>query len=495
MNRKGPPISAADIPGLLALTDAAGKPLRTVGLPASQEIAQRRRGMVATPPAGAADFPEPCAARPWPKLKPPALHGVVGRFVQLIEPQTEADPVALAVQFLIAAGSVVGRYRFYGVEGVKHYPNLFALLVGDTAKGRKGTSWAHVKNVMEIADPEWVKTRVISGLSSGEGLIYQVRDPAAPRPASTRNVPAPDSGVIDKRLQVTEGEFATALRAMHRQGNTLSGILRSSFDFGDIETLTKNSPLRATGAHISLVGHITSDELRRELDRTEYANGLANRFLFVAVKRAQCLPFGGEMVDGAELTSIGGEVAKAATTARENPGRLDMDRQARELWVRTYPELSAGRRGLLGALTARAEAHAVRLATVYAILDGALAIQERHLLAALALWDYCDQSVQYVFGDAFGDPDADTIYNALRSAPAGLTGTDVRDLFRRHRSGTQVDRAVSALLRDGLVTVTSEPTSGRPVQRLRLAAPPRMLPAAGDGSPPRRTQPDPSAHR
>jgi len=235
--------------------------------------------------------------------------------------------------------------------------------------------------------------------------------------------------------------------------------------------------------------------LRRELDRTEYANGLANRFLFVAVKRAQCLPFGGEMVDGAELTSIGGEVAKAATTARENPGRLDMDRQARELWVRTYPELSAGRRGLLGALTARAEAHAVRLATVYAILDGALAIQERHLLAALALWDYCDQSVQYVFGDAFGDPDADTIYNALRSAPAGLTGTDVRDLFRRHRSGTQVDRAVSALLRDGLVTVTSEPTSGRPVQRLRLAAPPRMLPAAGDGSPPRRTQPDPSAHR
>ena len=98
MNRKTPPISAADIPGLLELADEAGKPLRTVGLPASQEIGQRRRGKVATPPAVAADFPEPCAARPWPKLKLPALHGVVGRFVQLIGPQTEADPVALCAQ-------------------------------------------------------------------------------------------------------------------------------------------------------------------------------------------------------------------------------------------------------------------------------------------------------------------------------------------------------------------------------------------------------------
>ena len=37
------------------------------------------------------------------------------------------------------------------------------------------------------------------------------------------------------------------------------------------------SPAKATDAHISVIGHITTDELRRSLTRTEAANGFANR--------------------------------------------------------------------------------------------------------------------------------------------------------------------------------------------------------------------------
>jgi hypothetical protein len=40
----------------------------------------------------------------------------------------------------------------------------------------------------------------------------------------------------------------------------------------------------------------------------------------------------------------------------------------------------------------------VRLALIYALLDGADNIAEPHLMAALEIWRYCDQSVAIIFG-------------------------------------------------------------------------------------------------
>src|SRR5205823_2555764 len=101
--------------------------------------------------------------------------------------------------------------------------------------------------------------------SSGEGLIWAVRDRIMKREkvkekgeVSYVEVEA-DPGVSDKRLLVYEPEFANVLKQTERQGNTLSAILRQAWDGLDLRTLTKNSPARSTGAHVSLIGHITSD--------------------------------------------------------------------------------------------------------------------------------------------------------------------------------------------------------------------------------------------
>jgi hypothetical protein len=63
-----------------------------------------------------------------------------------------------------------------------------------------------------------------------------------------------------------------------------------------LQTLTKSSAIKATAPHVSIVGHITSDELRRDLAATETANGFGNRFLWVLVKRSKELPNGGNRV-------------------------------------------------------------------------------------------------------------------------------------------------------------------------------------------------------
>src|SRR5207249_3881129 len=100
---------------------------------------------------------------------------------------------------------------------------------------------------------------------------------------------------------VVETEFGGVLRALERDGNKLSALVRQSWDSGNLSSLTK-SPLKATKAHISIIGHITSEELLKLLSRIDAANGFANRFLWFAVRRARLLPFGGGEIDLTDLT-------------------------------------------------------------------------------------------------------------------------------------------------------------------------------------------------
>ena len=395
---------------------------------------------------------EPPAPDPWPVLHNAARYGLAGEIVDAIAPHSQADPAALLIQTLASFGNAIGRGPYYQVEGDKHATNLFALVIGETARARKGVSKGRVGQFMEIADPLWTTTRVDSGLSSGEGLIWAVRDPIVKWEKQGRGADAVraevivDPGIADKRLYVVETEFASVLAAARREGNTLSRVVRDAWDRDFLATLTKNSPARATGALISVIGHITIDELRRDLDRVSMANGFINRFLIVCARRANVLPFGGAL-DPNVCLALGGRLGAAIEAARDI-GRVNMDAETREAWEALYPALSEGRLGLFGAVVARAEAQTVRMALIYALLDGATEIKLPHLAAATALWEYAEASARYVFGDALGDPTADEILLALRQAgPEGMSRTQIRDLFGRNRSGDQIGRALATLKR------------------------------------------------
>src|SRR5262249_6385408 len=91
--------------------------------------------------------------------------------------------------------------------------------------------------------------------------------------------------------------------------------------------------------------------------------------------------------------------------------------------------------------------------------------------AALALWDYCEASARYIFGDALGDPVGDQLLRALRAAPSGLTRTQIRDLFGRNTPEQQIARALGVLLERGLARSESEATGGRPAERWHAIPP------------------------
>src|SRR5581483_8766342 len=85
------------------------------------------------------------------------------------------------------------------------------------------------------------------------------------------------------------------------------------------------------------------------------------------------------------------------------------------------------------------------LSLLFALLDRSAVIRESHLLAALAVWDYCEASARFIFGDSLGYPDADRILAELRRSPEGLTRTEIRDLFGRNRTEAEIAAALRCL--------------------------------------------------
>lgn len=403
---------------------------------------------------------------PWPNpLGEAAFHGLSGDIVRAISPGSEADPAALLLQFLASFGNCVGRCGYYRVEGDRHYSNLFVTVVGRSAKARKGTSWGRIRDLFEKIEDEWIFERVDSGLSSGEGLIWAVRDPFTKMVEKDGEMVETivDNGVSDKRLLVQESELAGLLRAMQREGNTISRMIRDAWDRGNLSSMTKNSQARCTDAHISIIAHITLEELVRLLDSTETSNGFANRFMFVCAERSKLLPFGGATGISNELIS---RLHSAVNDARsKGESRLMFSEDAASLYAKIYEDLSAAKPGLLGSVTARAEAQIVRLSLVYALIDGANQIELAHLNGAIAVWRYAEESAEHIFGSALGDPVADALLRAIRSAgAAGLNRTSLSAVFGGHKPSAALTRALGLLCERGLIRVEKRETGGRPTE-------------------------------
>jgi len=378
-------------------------------------------------------------------MRPEAYYGLAGEFVSLTLPHTEADPVALLTQFLISFGNVIGRSAYFRVEETYHYTRDNLVIVGNSSKSRKGTAKDHVDKRFEIADPLWSKECMISGFGSGEGLICQVRD---------------DPIITDKRRLVGESEFASILKVTNRNENILSMVIRNSWDDKVLRNITKGSNTHATNSHISIIGHITQDELHHDFKRVEMANGFGNRFLWFCVRRSKLLSQGGQ-IRTVDFTNLDTRLLDAINFAK-GIKEVMRNQEAHDLWDRLYPTLSQEKPGLFGALTSRSEAHVVRLSLIYALLDKSPIILPEHLQAALAVWEYAEASVRYIFGEATGNKNADKIYEALRNAPQGLTKSEIsKEVFGGNLPSTRIDSAIDFLKRYGLIQEETSTTKGR----------------------------------
>ena len=172
--------------------------------------------------------------------------------------------------------------------------------------------------------------------------------------------------------------------------------------------------------------------------------------------RSKFLPEGGGDM-GRDFDDLRGQFNRINTTSLEGEARLSTE--AQDVWgynerprLGVYSKLAERPPGVLGHVTARAPQQVLRLALIFALLDGVLEIRREHLEAALEVWRYCDDSCCHLFGDLIGDPTADTILKALRIRPAGVTRSEMNHgLFQRNKKADEIERALHLLAQNARI--------------------------------------------
>jgi len=189
--------------------------------------------------------------------------------------------------------------------------------------------------------------------------------------------------------------------------------------------------------------------------------------LWLCAKRAGYLPEGGSLQneDVAELLDT---VVRTTNWARQVE-KMERSEPAKRMWGEVYSELSVESSGCFGAAISRAESQVLRLSMIFALADGSSIIDEQHLRAALAFWQYALGSARYLFGKHSLSEPALKILAAIRNRPNGtITRTEIyNDVFQRHATRNDINETLNSLRCLSLIESITQETGGRPVEQWR----------------------------
>ncbi len=405
---------------------------------------------------------------PAPHLGAAAFHGPIGAYLELIGGETEAHPAAVGAHLLASVATLIGRNARYAAGSIRHRSNVFLAVTGNSSTGAKGVAEAEANRLIDVVAPAFQSHHTVSGIGSGEMLVWEVRDPD---PNTTDDGGTPDPGGVKERI-AQNAELSALFKVATRDGSILSDQLRLAFDGAPMRHSTKGGGIvTATNHHISIVGSITPGELVKLLDDVSRVNGFGNRFLYLWSEMADLLPFGGS-VDQHQVDAIGDTISNRLGDLRIRSGLLgftdyNIADDARGTWSTFYRRARTGiGDGFTAEMTGRAVAHAARIALIYAVLDGADRITVEHIAAAEAWVEYGAATVEKVFGAGVAGL-AGMLLTAIRDAgPDGLTLTEQSAVFSRNRSADDLERARADLEGRHLIHTTPGATSaGRPARR------------------------------
>ena len=203
----------------------------------------------------------------------------------------------------------------------------------------------------------------------------------------------------------TSTSSPTCSKLCEREGSTLSGDLRKAYDLKPLGNLTREHGDRtAEGYFLGAIGSITPAELRHLLDEVSIENGFANRWLLLHCEISHAMPRG-DTIDDDVVKELAGSVIGTIGGSIGSIYRITDD--LAEVWDPFYVERRTGmldESPLVRVFAHRQPAHAARLATAFAAIDGATALRPADIEAAIAWCDYSLDTVRFVFGDgATGD--------------------------------------------------------------------------------------------
>ncbi len=270
----------------------------------------------------------------------------------------------------------------------------------------------------------------------------------------------------DKRVLMLETEFSRLLAVCARSGNTLSEVLRQAFDSSKhLVSNTKSDHCIATHPHISLIGHITPTELKERMNDISYSNGFANRILWVEAYSSKSLPFGG-IPDWYAQEKLIINLRNVVAWAKERHVLCNRAMRVLQHGKSRYNKRD-NERGITGALLQRDRTHLLRLAMIYAILDGRVCINENHLKAALSVWHYSAQTVRRLFGNMKGSTVAEKIYDFILIS-GEVSMREIYDHLSRNVSSSEIQMTILGFEVQGLVRTFMEKSGSKKVTKVKI---------------------------
>lgn len=418
-----------------------------------------------------------------PRPSSTCLYGLIGEVAKAGSETTEANPFAIAANFIAYMSVAVGRGPYLAVGNTWHHARQFTLHVGRSSRGRKGDANALVKRIdraLREIDATLAPQVHAGGLSSREGLAFLIHDGYKD---GKEEVPP----VLDKRLWVIESEFANILHQSKRDGNTLSAALRDCWDGVSLRPATKTNRLWATDPHIGLSGAVTPSELLGLMASRELTNGFANRFLVFWAEKTKNIPFP-EATHQDVVQGLARKVADvlqfvgASRWVDKDVMRVGFSVQARNRYADLYStelnDTSAGER--IAGITERRAPMLLRLAMLFALCDKTNTVEVHHVDVALAWVRYSFDSVRFIFGSAEDEAKTAEVQDTAQKildyigVQQRVTRSQITtDCFKGHAPKTRIDAALDDLLTrtPPSIEVHEDRTGkGRPTKFYELAA-------------------------
>jgi hypothetical protein len=408
-------------------------------------------------------------------LDHPMFYGPIGDIVREIDPMTEASPIGVLASLLTMCGNYLGRDFYVPVGADRHFPTLHTLLIGSSALARKGTAGNLGLLVMREIDKDWVDNNVARALNSGQGIVQTVKN---------RNDESHEAnGINDRRMLFLITEFGDVLIKARISGCTIMPTLRDAWDSGDLDNTSVTRPTRVRGASVGVLGMITSEELKDQLDLKQLATGSLNRLLLVQVERSK-------EIDGHPPIIESKHFAEPVARLR---GNLERVRDARPPFVQVAntgcplvlsdKAMVAARRikkaketkgeNWIEAGNQRAYVQILRVAIVYAVADGASRIEPAHLQAAEAFVDYAATGIVELGTGELQDVVPQRILTYMQAEPTrAVARSEIsNDVFHRNAPSKQLEESYRLLKKLGLIEEhTVKPPKGRPTTVYRLRA-------------------------
>jgi hypothetical protein len=390
-----------------------------------------------------------------------AGYGIAARFVEAIFQSTELERVALLLQTLSAVGCMMGRNAFYSNGLTSHYPNVNSIIVREHNNEPTDSTSTIVRELVRSIDPVWSKSHARSGLLASQQYVDLVRDPIYEQigPAENSRPKLLSPGSRYKSVFVLES-IGSLLGFNGRKGEDLQNNIGYSYMGLPVWKSTGSRIFCATDATIT----INSVALRKDLEILMLSKNriaeIGQFFLWSCIPQSAPCQI--------TISDIAVVVRKFSQLFRR---AIDFAKQHRQIRISQDAEYSLSnirstymhhRAGLYGLITDYAESHILRLALIFALLDQSPTISAQHLQAANAIWAYCDQSCQILFGTLSGCTLADKIELIIRnSGPSGISRTKLNNSLGRNFTRDQINYAIAYLESSELIVTQRNPGKGR----------------------------------